>query len=242
MKGLLRFFVIFVVALIASAYVHELGHSIAGWAQGVAVVPTPFKDYVLRDQIQWRQRIWISLGGVAGTMLLATGTLMWQTLKDRAHGDAILAGVFLLPFAYTLRFILIGRGHDGLEFQAAQSAIGANPSGHIVDISFLVLLIVGSAVWAVRKRATLKASSLVKIIALIVVGITLLVALQVVNNMLFDRFFPKTQTVGFPPGLQSKLRGGSQKQAKGVAGTFCSAPSICECPILEQQGLACAAF
>jgi len=202
MKNILRFVTVFVGALIGSAFLHELGHAVAGWMQGVPVLPTPLKEYVLRDQIEWHQEMWIALGGVAGTVLVAVGTLIWHMRKDRIHGDAILAGVLLIPFAYTMRFLLVGRGHDGLEWQAAQSALGASPSGHAVDMMFLVVCLVAMVTWMVRSRGSLQASSLVKIAGLIVVGIALLIALQVVNNMLFDPFFPKTRTINLPRMLQ----------------------------------------
>jgi len=196
-KGTLRFLTIFVASIIG-ACLHELGHSIAGWVQGVGVIPTPFKEYVLQDRIEWHQQTWIAFGGVAATVLLVSGVLVWYICKDGVYSDPILAGVLLTPFAYTVRFLLVGRGHDGVEWQAAQSALGANPSGHAVDIVFLVLCIQGILTWIVLRRASLSLSTFTRAAGLAVIGIVVLVALQVFNNAMFDSFFPNVQIVNVP--------------------------------------------
>lgn len=202
-KDTLRFLTIFVACIIGGACVHELGHSIAGWIQGVAVVPTPFKEYVLQEEIEWRQQTWIALGGVAGTVLLVAGVLLRHIRKNRVHGDPVLAGVLLTPFAYTVRFLLVGRGHDGLEWQAAQSALGMNPAGHAVDIIFLLLIVLGITTWIVRGHASLNLSTFIRAGGLAVIGIVVLVALQVFNNAVFDRFFPDVRIANIPAGLQA---------------------------------------
>jgi hypothetical protein len=199
-----RFAMIFSGACIGGVYAHELGHAVAGWVQGIPVLPTPFKEYILQDQVEWAQQIWISLGGVAATVLLVVGTLIWYARERRSVADAVLAGVLLTPCVYTIRFLLVGRGHDGLEWQEAQSALGAAPSGHAVDVLFLCLSLVGSAAWMVRRRSSLRPSSVIEVTGLMLGGIALLMTLQVVNNALFDRFCPETRTVNVPALLESR--------------------------------------
>jgi hypothetical protein len=204
MKDNLRFAMIFAGTCIAGIYVHEIGHAVAGWIQGIPVIPTPANEYILQDRVEWRQHIWIALGGVAGSVLLVVGTLIWYARERRSMADAVLAGVLLSPFAYTIRFLLAGRGHDGLEWQEAQSALGLAPSGHAVDVLFLCLLLAGGAAWMVRRRCSLRPSSFAKVTGLMLGGIVLGVVLQVANNALFDRFFPATTMVNAPAGLESR--------------------------------------
>jgi hypothetical protein len=73
-----------------------------------------------------------------------------------------------------------------------------------VDLLFLCLLLAGSAVWVVRRYSSLRLSSFVKVVGLVVGGIALLVVLQVTNNVLFDRFFPETTTLNVPGGLDPR--------------------------------------
>ena len=204
MKENLRFALIFAGTCLAGVYIHEIGHAVAAWVQGIPAIPTPAKEYILQDQVEWRQKSWISLGGVAGTTLLVLGTLVWYMLERRAVADAVLAGVLLTPCLYTVRFLLLGRGHDGLEWQEAQSALGMAPAGHAIDLLFLCLFLAGSAAWLIRRRSSLRLSSIVRVAGLLLGGIILLVVLQVANNALFDPFFPVATTVDSPAGLDPR--------------------------------------
>lgn len=198
----LRFASIFIATCLGGCYLHEIGHAVFGWVQGISVLPTPAKEYILRAEVDWNQRAWISLGGVAATVLLVLGVILWHSRTRGSDADAVLAGVLVVPFAYTLRFSLAGRGHDGLEWQGAQSALGANPAGHVVDLLFLCILSAGLFVWGFRKRRSMRPTLLIKAVGLAVAGVLLLVFLQVTNNALFDRFFQKTAIVNVPSGIQ----------------------------------------
>ncbi len=205
MEDDVRFALVFSVTCLAGMLVHEVGHAVAGWVQAIAVVPTPAKDYVLQGQVEWSRQIWISFGGVAGTTVLVLGTAFWYLRASATRrSDAVLAGVFLPLCAYSIRFLLLGRGHDGLEWQAAQAALGVNAAGHGVDILFLCLLAVGIAAWVLRSQPPVRPGLMLKVVGLFLGGIVLVVLIQVTNNALFDRFFPKTTTVHVPAELQSR--------------------------------------
>ncbi len=197
-----RYFLIFMVATILGVYVHELGHAIAGWIQGIAVVPTPAKEYVLRPEIAWNQGIWIALGGIVGTIAAVLAGVLLLVWRPRPATEAILAGSLLPLGFYTLRFLIAGRGHDGLEWQEAQAALRLAPAGHTVDIFFLCLLCLGLLAWAIRMRPPLRQWFL-KLPCLAFSGIILLAVLQVANNLVFNRFFPDT-TVEIPEGFDSR--------------------------------------
>ena len=115
MKLSIRYMLIFSGALIAGVYLHEVGHAVAGWVEGVAVIPTPAKEYVLQSQLDWSKDIWIALGGVIGSTVaaLAAGVYFWR--KPCSDNEVILAGALVPVGLYTLRFLLVGRGHDETE-------------------------------------------------------------------------------------------------------------------------------
>ena len=202
MKLNIRYLLIFFAAMVAGVYLHEVGHAVAGWVNGIAMVPTPAKEYVLQFQLAWNKEIWIALGGVLGTTLavLAAGLYFWG--KPCLDREAILAGA-LLPLAfYTLRFLLVGRGHDATEWQAAQAALGLTPAGHGIDVFFLCLLVAGFLVWGIRLHPRLAA--LLRLVALGIAGIVLLALLQAGNNAVFDRMFPVVKVVNVPSGLDAR--------------------------------------
>lgn len=202
MKLSIRYLFIFCGALITGVYLHEVGHAVAGWVDGVAIVPTPAKEYVLQSQLDWNKEIWVALGGVIGTTasVLAAGVYFWR--KPRLDSEAILGGALLPLAVYTLRFLLVGRGHDATEWQAAQTALGLPPAGHAIDAFFLCLLIAGLIVWGIRLRPPL--SSLLRVVTLALAGTILLVVLQLGNNAVFDRVFPVVKKVNVPAGLDPR--------------------------------------
>lgn len=204
MKTDRRLILAFAGAALGGVYLHEIGHAAAGWMQGIPVFPTPAKEYVLLDRVEWSRMTWIALGGVVTTALLAMSTLVWYLRTRHARADAILAGVFLPPFVYSVRFLMVGRGHDAVEWQAAQSALGLAPAGHAVDALFLLLVLAATAAWIVRRRPKLRFSAAGRAVGLVVGGIALLVVLQVANNALFDPLFPEAEVVQMPEHLDPR--------------------------------------
>jgi hypothetical protein len=203
MKASVRYALVFAGATLAGVYLHEIGHAAAGWMQGIAVVPSPTKEYILRPQVYWNQEIWIALGGVVGTTLAAVGATLYFLRVRSPVAEAVLFGALIPPWAYTIRFLLQGRGHDDTEWQAAQTALGLMPAGHGIDVFFLSLSLAGILIWGFRMRVPL-GYSLLKLVGLAIGGTILLVALQVANNKLFDRVFPANQVVGAPSGLDPR--------------------------------------
>jgi hypothetical protein len=203
MKANLRYALVFIGATLGGFYLHEIGHAVAGWIQGIAVVPTPAKEYILQSQVPWSQEVWIALGGPVGTTLAVTAAALYFLRERRPEAEAVLLGALVGPCFYTIRFLLAGRGHDGLEWKAAQAALGLAPNGHALDVFFLCLWIAGIALWGSRLRFPLR-HSLLKFVGLVLAGGVLLVALQVGNNALFDRHFPRTKVVNTPSGLDPR--------------------------------------
>ena len=140
-----------------------------------------------------------------GTTLAVLGATLCFLRERRPEAEAVQAGALLPPGFYTVRFLLAGRGHDGSEWQAAQAALGLAPAGHVIDVFLLCLLVEGIIVWGLRLRSAPR-HSLLRFVALAIGGIVLLLALQVGNNALFDRFFPSTRLVNVPSGLDCRLQ------------------------------------
>lgn len=83
------------------------------------MAPTPAKECILWTQVEWQEMTWIALGGVAATKLVVVGCIGWYLRQRNQMADVVLAGLLVPPFVYTVRFLLVGRGHDGVEWQAA---------------------------------------------------------------------------------------------------------------------------
>jgi len=202
MKRSVRYWLLFFAAIIAGVYLHEIGHAVVGWINGITIVPTPAKEYALQSQLGWNKEIWIALGGVCGTTLAALAAVTYFWRNPRPESEAILIGAFLPLGLYSLRFLLVGRGHDDVEWQAAQVALGLPPAGHVIDIFFLCLLITGFLVWVSRQHPPLR--SWLKLATMAIGGIVLLIVVQKANNALFDPLFPVVRMVNVPAGLDPR--------------------------------------
>jgi hypothetical protein len=95
MKLSLRYMLLFSASLIAGVYLHEIGHAVAGWVNGVVVVPTPAKEYILQSQLDWSKEVWIALGGVIGTTVAALAAAFYLWPQPSSDREAVLAGAFL---------------------------------------------------------------------------------------------------------------------------------------------------
>jgi hypothetical protein len=199
MKLSIRYVLLFSGALIAGVYLHEIGHTVVGWIEGVAIVPTPAKEYVLQTELDWHKEIWIALGGPIGTTVAALTAALYFWRKPSPESEAILFGAFLPLGFYSLRFLVVGRGHDGLEWQAAQTALGLRPAGHTIDVFFLCLFIAGLSIWVFRLHPTLR--TWLRLATMVICGVVLLIVLQVGNNAVFDHRFPIVKIVNVPAGL-----------------------------------------
>jgi hypothetical protein len=152
--------------------------------------------------LDWSKEIWIALGGVIGTTVAALAAALYFWRQPCLDREAVLAGAFLPIGVYTLRFLLVGRGHDAIEWQAAQAALGLLPAGHAIDLFFLCLLIAGLVVWVIRLHPRL--SALLRLATVAIIGIILLIGLQAGNNAVFDHLFPVVKVVNVPPGLDAR--------------------------------------
>jgi hypothetical protein len=131
----------FAGAIVASIFIHELGHCTVAWLHGYPAIPTPAKEYILKPLPEGVQNQ-MALGGIIGSVVALVAAVLWLHRCTSPMTSALLAGAITPPGFYTLRFILAGRGHDATEFQEAQAALGLSYSGHAADWLFVSLFVI----------------------------------------------------------------------------------------------------
>jgi hypothetical protein len=182
----LKTWAVFFATILITVYAHEIGHCIPAWINGYGSIPTPAKSYP-SDNIPDSLSPYISAGGPICSVLIALTVLFFYFRKRFKYDSAILAGALASPALYTLKFIKSGRGHDSNEFQDAQSVLGLSYSGHSLDWIFAVICLMGIVFWLVKSKPGYK------IIGRLIIGFVLtvifLVALQEINNAIFDPIF-----------------------------------------------------
>ena len=92
MKLSIRYMLLFSATVIAGVYLHEIGHAVAGWLNGVAIVPTPAKEYILQLELDWSKEIWIALGGVIGTTVAALAVALCFDICWWEEGTTLRSG------------------------------------------------------------------------------------------------------------------------------------------------------
>jgi len=108
-------------------------------------------------------------------------------VKAFTYSSTLLAGSIVVPGIYTLRFLLVGRGHDATEFQEAQSALGLSYSGHSLDWFLFALFVFGIAIWIIKSNPSIKIIG--RILFGSVLTVIFIIGLQVINNAIFDSIF-----------------------------------------------------
>ncbi len=182
----IRIWGVYFLTLFLAIYFHELGHCIPAWTEGVRAIPTPAKEYIMEViPADLQQRV--SLGGIIASLLFAVLAVVFYAIKKLKVNSAILAGALAMPGMYTLRFILVGRGHDATEFQEAQAALGAGYSGHFIDWVFLALFLAGVALWVIKAQPRPRIAG--RLAIGFILTVIFVVVLQVVNNAVFDPLF-----------------------------------------------------
>lgn len=184
----LKSWTIYFTTLLIACYIHEIGHCIPAWIHGLTAVPTPAKQYIPPNiPISIQQAI--SFGGLAGTILFAFSVLISGLIIKTQFNWAILAGAIATPGFYSLRYFLLGRGHDATEFQEAQYYMGFSYSGHLLDWIFLSIFILGILVWIYKCKPSYKITG--RLIIGFILTIIFIMGLQTFNNLLFDPILQK---------------------------------------------------
>lgn len=177
---------IYFATILFANFFHELGHCIPAWTHGFSAIPTPAKEYSF-GSLPLALTKYVSLGGIINSAIFSLSITLYFLKSSFRYSSALLAGALAMPSIYTLRFVLLGRGHDATEFQEAQSALGFNYSGHFVDWLFLSLLILGTTAWLIKSKPSIKILGRLLIGA--VLSIAFIVLLQKLNNSIFDPLF-----------------------------------------------------
>ena len=177
---------LYFLVVFCSACLHEIGHCMPAWFNGYKAIPTPAMEYI-SNEIPQDLKQYVALGGVFVTIFLAIIAMLLYIFNNRKTSASILAGMLAIPGIYSLRFLIIGRGHDATEFQEAQSALGFVYSGHSMDWIFLSVFIIGTLVWIIKSKPGYKIAGRLFLGAILT--IIFIVGLQEINNAVFDPLF-----------------------------------------------------
>jgi predicted small integral membrane protein len=138
----------------------------------------------ISDDLPVNLRPYVSLGGALATIIISVIVLLLYAFSRKIISSTLLAGVLALPGMYSLRFVILGRGHDATEFQEAQAALGFSYSGNSLDWIFLVIFLSGTLAWIYKSKPGYKKAG--RLLVGTILTIAFIVVLQEVNNAVFN--------------------------------------------------------
>ena len=184
------FILIFFSASVISILIHELGHCIFYWVQGIPASFSLTKEYPLQDITVQNYRIG-SLGGPVTNIIQVIIALI---LLRRYRGNRMLSMVFtsflLVNIYYFLfRSLIAVLKHDGGELEDAANLFGLNYWMFIV--LFLSVTVIIMYMWIKWDPIKLNFKKIFSFIGLFIAFIVIVVMLETVDKKFFWSKFPK---------------------------------------------------
>lgn len=172
-------------------WIHEIGHCMPAWLNGIAAFPSPANEYILHS-VSTDLNQYISLGGYIGTIIFVIITLSVFLFTKLRFKSEIYAGATAIIGMYCALILFNGRGHGGHEFQEAQAAMGFTYSGHSLDVMVIALFIILSLIWIFYEKPNFNIFWRLLIGAIIT--FLFFIVYEKINNIIFDPIF-KSQAI-----------------------------------------------
>lgn len=188
MKGL-RFLALLAVAAVASTLLHELGHCVFYWVQGVPAGMSLTKEFPLRDITAVQYAVG-SVGGPAASLgLLVLATALFRRYSAREKLRDVLSALILANVYYiVLRSLIALLKGAGGELDAIAGLVGLNFRAVVVVFLTVSLVCVYGWISAGGPRPNLRNAA--TFVVLLVGYVFLVVGLESIDRKLFWRRFP----------------------------------------------------
>jgi hypothetical protein len=167
-------------------WIHEIGHCIPAWLNGIAAFPSPANEYILQPVSKDLNQS-ISLCGYVGTATFIILVLIVFLFTDFRFRSELYAGATAIIGMYCTLIFFNGRGHGGHEFQEAQAAMGFSYNGHSMDIAVIVLFITLVAICFFTDKP--KPAIIWRLLIGAILTFFFFIFYEHINNLVFDPVF-----------------------------------------------------
>jgi hypothetical protein len=185
----LRFVGVFLVMSLAAVLVHEFGHCLFYWIQGIPAGMSLVKEYPLRNITDLEYAIG-SAGGPLMNVLLLVAALLWlrRTRPDTGSRRWAMALIIANLSYFIIRSVLALLKNDGGELTDAASLVGL--SFHAALVFFLAVTVF-ALVWMVKVASIpVRVGSAFRLLGLVFLNLFFLVALEAFDQAFFWEKFP----------------------------------------------------
>ena len=189
MRGRPRFLLLLIVAAIVSTLLHELGHCVFYWAQGVPAAMSLVKEFPLRDITALEYAIG-SAGGVVGSLAIALGAAAVHRSQATSVARSSFTAALALAstFYFALRGLLALLQQRGGELGDVAGLVGL---GHVwIVVAYAAISIALIATWLRTTGLAPSPRRLGAGLGLFVVYVVVLVAVQSFDAAYLWQRFP----------------------------------------------------
>jgi hypothetical protein len=191
-KTAIRFTLLVFAAAIVSALLHELGHCVFYWLQGIPAAMSLTKEYPLRDITAMQYAIG-SVGGPFSNMVqIIVAVWLYQSgAFSRTRKQLLSAFIFANVFYFILRGLVALLKRQGGELDSAASLIGLDYRV-VVAVFFCITLIV-LYLWIKASKTRITLARSLAFVGLFFGYFAVMVGVQVFDEALFWHKFPTIQ-------------------------------------------------
>jgi uncharacterized membrane protein len=190
--GSIRFLVLLLIAAIVSTLLHELGHCVLYWLQGIPAAMSLTKEYPLRDITAMQYSIGSVGGPLANVVQITAAIVLYRGYSsDRALRDPLSALILANVFYFILRALIAVLKRDGGELDSAAQLAGLDYRA--VVALFVIITVVFLSLWMKASGTPLNLRNSLIFIGLLVFFVIVLGSLQSIDQKLFWNKFPTIQ-------------------------------------------------
>lgn len=185
----LRFLALLALAAVVSTLLHELGHCVFYWIQGVPAGMSLTKEFPLRD-ISATQYALGSVGGPAaslGLLVLATALFRKYSVSGKLR-DVFSALILANVYYVVLRSLIALLKGDGGELDSIAGLVGMD--FRAVVGAFLIVTVICVYLWVRAGGPPPNVRNLAAFALLLIFYVFLVVGLESIDSSLFWRKFP----------------------------------------------------
>lgn len=192
MRDRLRFLLLLIVAAVVSTLLHELGHCVFYWVQGIPAAMSLTKEYPLTDITASQYAIGSAGGPIFSIAVVLLAVSLYR--KPRATGalkDFLSALILTGVFYFVLRSLIALLKGRGGELESAASLLGLDYRAAIVV--FVAMTVMSLYLWirAGGPRFNLKHAGY--FVVLLIGYVIFVIALESVDQSLFWGRFPSVE-------------------------------------------------
>jgi len=189
LKSKINFLLLVIIASILSMLLHELGHCIFYWLQGVPSAVSLLRAYPLVDITATQYAVGCAGGPPVNILLITVSYLLIRKHVKHSRGWNILSAVIIANAFYLIfRSLIAVLKNDGGELSYAASLIDLN-FYHVVGL-FAIVTVVVLAFWIKRFKIKACVASAVTFTLFFVAFFSTICIVQTVDRSLFWEKFP----------------------------------------------------